>query len=313
MMRRLPAKAAQTAIVLVLASFVVFAIGALLPGDPTITVLGENAPADQRAALRETMGLDDPLVLRYLRWASGALTGDLGMSLRSGEPVAQMLAERLPVTLQLATLSMLLALVIGLPLGILAALRRGTATDLGLAIVGLTGLALPYFWLGILLILVFSVQLRWLPPSGHVDFFADPLANIRLMILPTITIGTAMAALVLRQTRTAMLEALGQDYVRSARAKGLTEWRVVLKHALRNALNPVVTVTGLQFGALMGGAVVTETIFAIPGIGRMVVEGVFNRDLVVVQGAILTIVLSVVVINLLTDAVYARLDPRIRM
>jgi len=312
-MRRLPAKIAQTAVVLVLSSFLVFAIGALLPGDPTVTVLGENAPADQRAALRETMGLDDPLVLRYLRWAGAALTGDLGTSLRSGEPVAQILAERLPVTLQLATMSMLLALAIGLPLGILAALRRGTATDLVLALVGLTGLALPYFWLGILLILVFSVQLRWLPPSGHADFFADPLANLRLMVLPTITIGTAMAALVLRQTRTAMLEALGQDYVRSARAKGLTEWRVVLKHALRNALNPVVTVTGLQFGALMGGAVVTETIFAIPGIGRMVVEGVFNRDLVVVQGAILTIVLSVVVINLLTDAVYARLDPRIRV
>lgn len=312
-MKRLGGKAIQLGTVLVLSSFIVFAIGALLPGDPTITILGENATVQQREQLRETLGLDDPLPLRYLRWAGEALGGDLGTSLRTQEPVAAILAERVPVTLQLTFLSIVLAVFAGIPLGVVAARWRGGAVDLGVGILGLSSLAVPYFWLGILLILFFSIRLGWIPPSGHVPFFEDPLQNLRLMILPVLTVGTAMAALVMRQTRTAMLEALSQDYVRTARAKGQSETLTVLRHALRNALNPIVTVVGLQFGTLMGGAVVTETIFSIPGLGRLVVDGIFNRDLAVVQGAILTIVLCVVAINLLTDLLYAWLDPRVKL
>jgi peptide/nickel transport system permease protein len=312
-MKRLSNKAIQLATVLLLSSFIVFAIGALLPGDPTVTVLGENATTQQREQLRETLGLDDPLPLRYARWIAGAVQGDLGVSLRTQEPVVMILLERVPITLQLTFLSIFLAIVVGIPMGVIAAKWRGRGVDLGISIVGLSSLAVPYFWLGILLILLFSIQLGWLPPSGHVPFFDDPLQNLRLMILPVLTVGTAMAALVMRQTRTAMLEALSQDYVRTARAKGQSETVTVLRHALRNALNPIVTVVGLQFGALMGGAVVTETIFSIPGLGRLVVDGIFNRDLAVVQGAILTIVLCVVVINLLTDLLYAWLDPRVKL
>lgn len=312
-MKRLSNKAIQLATVLLLSSFIVFAISALLPGDPTVTVLGENATTQQREQLRETLGLDDPLPLRYARWIAGAVQGDLGVSLRTQEPVVMILLERVPITLQLTFLSIFLAIVVGIPMGVIAAKWRGRGVDLGISIVGLSSLAVPYFWLGILLILLFSIQLGWLPPSGHVPFFDDPLQNLRLMILPVLTVGTAMAALVMRQTRTAMLEALSQDYVRTARAKGQSETVTVLRHALRNALNPIVTVVGLQFGALMGGAVVTETIFSIPGLGRLVVDGIFNRDLAVVQGAILTIVLCVVVINLLTDLLYAWLDPRVKL
>lgn len=312
-MKRLSNKAIQLATVLLLSSFIVFAIGALLPGDPTVTVLGENATTQQREQLRETLGLDDPLALRYARWIAGAVQGDLGVSLRTQEPVVMILLERVPITLQLTFLSIFLAIVVGIPMGVIAANWRGRGVDLGISIVGLSSLAVPYFWLGILLILLFSIQLGWLPPSGHVSFFDDPLQNLRLMILPVLTVGTAMAALVMRQTRTAMLEALSQDYVRTARAKGQSETVTVLRHALRNALNPIVTVVGLQFGALMGGAVVTETIFSIPGLGRLVVDGIFNRDLAVVQGAILTIVFCVVVINLLTDLLYAWLDPRVKL
>ncbi|MEM1363341.1 MAG: ABC transporter permease [Pseudomonadota bacterium] len=313
MMRSVRSKAAQLLTVLVLSSFIVFAIGALLPGDPTIAVLGDTATPEQRAQLRESLGLNDPLIVRYLTWAADALRGDLGTSLRSQEPVLQILADRVPITLQLTFLSILLAVVVGIPMGVAAAKWRGGTADLVISVVGLSSLAVPYFWLGILLILLFSIQLGWVPPSGHVPFFEDPLQNLKLMLLPTITVGTAMAALVMRQARTAMLEALSQDYVRTARAKGQSEFITTMRHALRNALNPIVTVVGLQFGTLMGGAVVTETIFSIPGLGRLVIDGIFNRDLAVVQGAILTIVLCVVVINLLTDLVYAWLDPRVKV
>ncbi|MCR9196435.1 MAG: ABC transporter permease [Hyphomonas sp.] len=312
-MRRFAGKLTELVTVLLISSFIVFAIGALLPGDPTVTVLGENATVQQREQLRDELGLDDPLLVRYIRWATDAVRGDLGTSLRTQEPVATIITDRLPVTLQLTFMSIVLAIVVGLPLGVVAAKWHGGSVDLGISVIGLSSLAVPYFWLGILLILLFSLQLGWLPPSGHEPFFQSPAENLRLMILPVITIGTAMAALVMRQTRTAMLEAMSQDYVRTARAKGQSETGTVLRHALRNALNPVVTVVGLQFGSLMGGAVVTETIFSIPGLGRLVVDGIFNRDLAVVQGAILTIVVCVVVINLLTDLLYERLDPRVKL
>ena len=313
MVRRILLRLTQLASVLIVTSMVIFAMTQLLPGDPTVTVLDENATAAQRETLRDAMGLNDPVALRYVRWAGRALSGDLGASIRTREPIAGMLLARFPVTLELTFLAILLSVVIGIPAGIVAAKFRGTWIDLGTGVVTMSGMAIPYFWLGVLLIMVFAVNLRWVPPSGYVPFGADPLRNLQLMVLPTVTVGTSMAALVMRQTRTAMLEALGQDYVRTARAKGLSEARVVLKHTLRNALNPVVTVIGLQFGALMGGAVVTETISSMPGLGRMVVDGIFNRDLAVVQGAIIAIVLSVTLVNLATDLLYTVLDRRVTL
>lgn len=299
--------------VLFVSSIVVFALTDLLPGDPTVTALGENATPAQREQLRTQLGLDDPAPIRYLRWASSVAVGDLGTSLRTREPVAEMLATRLPVTVQLALMSMALAVAIGVPAGVAAAVRRNTTLDLLVSVAALAGMAIPFFWAGLLLIRVFSVWLGWLPPSGYVPFALDPIANLKLMILPTVTVGTAMAGLVMRQTRSAMLQVLGQDFVRTARAKGLTENEVVVRHALRNALVPVATVVGLQAGALIGGAVVTETIFSLPGLGTMIVDGIFQRDFAVVQGALLVVVVGVLAVNLLTDLSYALLDRRVRV
>jgi peptide/nickel transport system permease protein len=224
-----------------------------------------------------------------------------------------MLAARMPVTLQLTLGAILLAVVVGVPLGILAALRRNSWLDMLCSAIAMSGVALPYFWTGMLLIILFSLVLRWLPPSGYVPLLQDPVGNLKLMILPTLTVGAAMSALVMRQTRTAMLQVLSQDFIRTARAKGVSEARVVLRHALRNALIPVITVIGLQTGALVGGAVVTETVFGMPGLGRMVVEGIFERDFAAVQGAILVIVAGVLAVNLATDLCYAALDRRIKL
>lgn len=259
----------QLAPMLLIMSIVIFGLAKMLPGDPTVTVLGEAATLQQREQLREELGFNDPVALQYARWLGRALTGDLGVSLRSRQPVGEMLAARIPVTLELTGLSILLALVIGIPMGVLAARWRGTWIDIAASTVAMSGMAIPFFWLGVLLIMLFSVRLGWLPPSGYVPFTDDPAQNLKLMILPSLTVGTAMAALVTRQTRTAMLQVMSQDYVRTARAKGLPEHLVVIRHGLRDALNPVVTVVGLQTGALLGGAVVTETVFSMPGLGRM--------------------------------------------
>ena len=299
--------------VLLVMSVAVFTLTDLLPGDPTVTVLGENASPAQREQLRREMGLDQPAPLRFVQWMGRTLSGDLGRSLRTREPVLEMLAARLPVTVQLMLLSMLLAVAIGVPAGVLAAVRRNTPLDLMVSVLALAGMALPFFWSGILLIRLFAVQLGWLPPSGYVPFWTDPLANLERMILPSVTVGAAMAGLVMRQTRSAMLGALGADFVRTARAKGVPEGQVILRHALRSALLPVVTVIGLQSGALVGGAVVTETVFSLPGLGTMIVDGIFQRDFAVIQGALLTVVLAVVVVNLLTDLAYAALDRRVRL
>lgn len=299
--------------VLLITSSLVFSILLLLPGDPTYALLGENATPEQREAMREKMGFDQPIPVQYVRWLGSTLSGDFGRSLRTQEPVADMLATRVPVTLQLTVMSIVLSVLIGMPAGIVAALGRNTWIDVAASVVALGGMALPYFWAGILLIMLFSLQLGWLPPSGYVPLTVDPVQNLKLMILPTLTIGTAMAALVMRQTRTSMLQVLSEDYVRTARAKGAGEPRVVIRHALRNALIPVVTVVGLQTGALVSGAVVTETIFSLPGLGRMVVEGIFERDLAPVQAGILVIVVGVLLINLVTDLAYAGLDRRIKL
>jgi len=301
----------QLVVVLFVTSIAIFSMTALLPGDPTVTILGESSTMEQRQALRETMRLDDPLPTRYIAWLGSALQGDLGRSIRTQEPVTQMLVNRIPVTLELTFLSLALAMAIGVPMGIVAARWRGTNIDLAMGVLAMSSMAMPFFWLGTMLIMLFAVHLRWLPPSGFHPFLSDPLTNLKLMVLPVLTVGTSMAAIIMRQTRSSMLEVISQDYIRTARAKGLPEHQVVLSHALRNAMNPVVTVAGLQFGALMGGAVVTETIFSLPGLGRMIVSGIFDRDFPAVQGAMLAIVLGVTLVNLATDLIYVALDKRL--
>lgn len=290
---------------------IVFTLTNLLPGDPTVTILGEQASPEQRAAVRVEYGLDQPAPVRYVTWISRVAQGDFGRSLRSREDVGQMLAARIPVTLQLGFLSIMIAVAIGVPAGILAARFRGGAIDVVASLVAMSSVAVPYFWMGVLLIMLFSLKLGWLPPSGHARFLDDPAQNLRLMVMPSLTIGTAFAALVMRQTRASMLQVLSMDYVRTARAKGLSERLVLIRHALRNALIPIVTVIGLQTGALLGGAVVTETVFALPGLGRMLVDGIFQRDFPVIQGAILFIVIAVFVVNLVTDMLYRAFDPRV--
>jgi peptide/nickel transport system permease protein len=297
--------------VILIMSMVIFAIAVLLPGDPTVTILGEEAAPDQRERVREEYGLNDPIPVRYARWLSRVLQGDLGRSFRTREPVLSMLEARIPVTIELTFLSMLVSVLIGVSAGMAAAKWHHTWVDIVASIISMVGVAIPFFWLGILLILLFSLRLGWLPPSGYVPLTEDVLENLRLMLMPTLTVGLAMSAIVMRQTRASMLEVLSADYIRTARGKGLREWTVVYRHALRNALIPIVTVVGLQTGALLGGAIVTETVFSLPGLGRMLVNGIFRRDFPVVQGAILFIVLSVLLVNLVTDLIYAFLDPQI--
>ena len=299
--------------VIFLVTVAIFSITLLLPGDVTYTILGEEATQEQRAQVIEEYGLNDPIVVQYVRWLGHAISGDLGRSFRTHQKVLEMMLERFPATLELTFFSMLIAVIIGVPAGIIAATKRNSIWDLIATFISMFGVALPFFWLGILLIMLFSLKLRWLPPSGHVSFSDNPVENLKLMILPSLTVGAAMSAVVMRQTRGAMLNVLNQNYIETARAKGLSERVVNSKHALKNAIIPVVTVIGLQVGALMGGAVVTETVFSISGVGRMVVQGIFNRDYPVVQGGILLIVMCVLLINVLVDILYAVLDPRIKL
>lgn len=298
---------------ILIVSMIVFSMTLALPGDATTAILGEDATLEQRERLRQELGLDKPAIVQYGIWLSNLAQGDLGTSLKTGQPVAEILALRVPVTLELTILSMLLAVAVGVPLGVLAAVNRGSFTDLGIGFVAVSSLAIPYFWAGMLLIMLFSINLRWLPPSGYIPLFEDPLANLRGMVLPAITVGTAMAAFVMRQTRAAMIQVLSQDYIRTARAKGVSNRDVILHHALRNCLIPVTTVVGLQVGTLIGGAVITETIFSLPGLGRLIVDGIFARDFPVVQGAILIVVFFVLIVNLVTDLIYTALDPRVKV
>lgn len=295
----------------VIASLVIFSLTLLLPGDPTIAILGEEASIAEREALRRELGLDRPIYVQYLNWIGSILSGDFGTSLRTKEPVLDMLLQRGPVTMQLTVLAIFLSVVLGVPLGVVAAVKQNTLFDLIAGTAAVTSLAIPYFWAGILLIMAFSVGLSWLPAGGFIPITQNIWGNLLTMILPALSVGTAMAALVMRQTRGSLIECMSQDYIRTARAKGASEARVVLLHGLRNALVPVATVIGLQASVMIGGAVVTETIFSLPGLGRMIVDGVFWRDFTVVQGAILFVVLMVVLINLLTDIICIMLDPRI--
>ncbi len=290
-------------VVLGVVTFVFFIIH-LIPGDPVDLMLGETAREAERAALTHHLGLDKPLSEQYLRFLGGLLSGDMGNSLRSGEPVAKIIARRLPATIQLGAAAMILALLIALPAGVISATRQYSAWDHGSMFLALFGVSMPNFWLGPILIIIFSLQLGWLPVSGKGGFLH--------LILPAVTLGTALAAILTRMTRSNLLETLGEEYVRTARAKGLKERAVIWKHALGNALIPLITVLGLQVGVLISGSIITETIFAWPGVGRLTVEAIWMRDYPVVQGAVLVIALGYVLVNLAVDVLYAAVDPRIR-
>ncbi len=297
---------------ILLISIFVFALQHLLPGDPLLVLAGEERDPEVLEFLREKYRLNDPIPVQYLAWAGNALQGDLGMSLRTNQPVTELIAQKLPVTLQLATMSLIFALVIGIPTGILSAYRKGTVTDYVANVVALSGLSIPNFWLGIMLILLVSVKWQLLPASGYVPPGEDLWLSIKTMLMPAFVLGTALAATLMRHTRSAMLGVLTSDYVRTARAKGLPERTVVLKHALRNALTPIVTLTALLFGELIAGAVLTEQIFTIPGFGKLVVDAVFNRDYAVVQGIVLVTALGFIAMNLAADMAYFLLNPRLR-
>jgi peptide/nickel transport system permease protein len=284
---------------------VVFLLIHLIPGDPVEIMLGESAAAADRVALRASLGLDQPLAVQFLNYLGGLLQLDLGTSIHLRRPVIDLLLERLPATGLLAAVSLLVALLLALPLGILAAVRRDTPWDSGAMGFSMLGVSIPNFWLGPLLILVFSLWLGWFPVSGR-----NGAASV---VLPALTLGTGLAAVLSRMVRSSMLEVLGEDYIRTARAKGLSDRRVVLHHALRNALLPVITLLGLQLGALLAGAVITETVFSWPGIGLLTIEAIQSRDYPVVQACVLLISLCYVCVNLLTDLAYAQVDPRIRL
>lgn len=283
---------------------VVFLLIHLVPGDPIVTMLGEGAASADIEAARKAYGLDVPMGQQYVNYWKGVLTGDLGKSLRLNQPVAKLIVERYPATLQLTLAALAVALLISIPAGVRSARRRNKWDDRAIGFVSLLGLSFPNFALGPIMILIFAIALGWLPVSGYGSF-----ANL---VLPAITLGGALAAILTRMVRTSMLEELSQDYIRTARAKGLPESTVVYKHALRNALVPVLTVVGLQFGALLAGAIVTETIFSWPGIGRLTVQAINNRDYYLVQGCILAIGLTYVAVNFVTDLLYSIANPRIR-
>ncbi len=274
-----------------------------LSGDPVLLMLPPDASKEEVETLREQLGFNDPLVVQYLRFAGPALRGDLGVSLVHRVPALELILERLPASLELAGAAMLFALAVAVPLGILAAVRRGSLLDLGSMLAALFGLSMPHFWLGIMLVLLFSVHLGWFPTSGRGSFAQ--------LVLPALALGLSLLAMFARLTRSVMLEVLGQDYVRTARAKGLRERLVIGKHALKNALIPLVTVAGMQFGFLIGGTVIIETVFAWPGVGRLVVQAIFSRDYPLVQAAVLVLAVLFVLINLLVDLLYVLLDPQI--
>jgi peptide/nickel transport system permease protein len=300
-------------IVVFLASVVVFAGTRALPGDPALVLAGEDRSPQALADIRAKYGLDDPVPVQYVNWLGHALQGDFGESRRSGIAVGETIMDRIPITLELSFLSIVVALILGIPAGVIAAVKRGSAADYGAGSLALVGLSIPHFWLGLLLILLFAVQLQVLPASGYVPFLEDPVENLRRMMLPALVLGTGVSAIVMRQMRSAMLDSLGADYVRTARAKGLSERQVIVGHAMRNSLLTVVTVVGLQLGALISGAVITEQIFVIPGFGRLTIEAVNQRDYALIQGVVFVAAAGYVIINLLVDTLYSVLNPRIRV
>lgn len=297
---------------LFLVTLMVFSLQKLLPGDPITAMAGEERDPAVIAQLREQYHLNDPIPSQYFHWVGNALRGDFGTSLRTQEPVLQLIASKLPVTLELSLLAMIVALIIGITIGVLAAVNKGTWIDNGTNFLALSGISIPHFWLGVLLIMLFSVKLHWLPASGYVPFSEDPLQNLKTMLLPAAVLGTGLSATLMRHTRAAMIAVLKADYIRTARAKGLLPKKVIMKHALRNALVPIITLTTLLFGELLGGAVLSEQVFTIPGFGKMIVDSVFNRDYAVVQGVVMVVAVGFLLMNLLADVLYVLVNPRMR-
>ncbi|MBX8812546.1 ABC transporter permease (plasmid) [Pseudochrobactrum algeriensis] len=297
---------------LFLVSVIVFGMQKLLPGDPILALAGEDRDPQTIAYLQEKYRLNDPVITQYVSWLGRIMTGDFGVSIRTEKPVLELILQKLPVTLQLAAFAMIVALLIGVPAGIISAVRKGTLTDYSINIAALSGLSIPNFWLGILLILFVSVQWQLLPSSGYTSPFENLGQNIRTMIMPAFVLGTGLAGVLMRHTRSAMLGVLRSDYVRTARAKGLNEKTVILRHALRNALVPIITLTTLLFGELLAGAVLTEQIFTIPGFGKLIVDAVFTRDYAVVQGVVLCTAVGFILMNLLADILYIIVNPRLR-
>jgi peptide/nickel transport system permease protein len=299
--------------VLLIVSMIAFALLYVLPGDPAVAILGESAGNQQTyLALRRDLGLDQPLYVQYFNWLGRVLQGDFGQSIRTHESVSSVLLQRVPISLYVGSAGLVVGLALGLSVAVASALKPGSRIDSLGTFLAMGGVAIPSFWQALLLVYVFAVLLRWVPPSGFTSPWVDPLLSVRMLILPAIVLGTHSAAVIMRQGRSALMEVLEQDYITTARSKGLGDSSVVAGHALKNAMIPIVTVVGLQVGSLVSGAAITETVFAIPGVGRAAVDAIFFRDYPVLQGAVLVLTLAVLIANLLTDVAYAYLDPRIR-
>lgn len=297
---------------LIIVSILIFGLQHLLPGDPATIMAGEERDPEVIAQIRAHYRLDQPIPVQYFAWVKGVLVGDLGESMRLKQPVSELVAQKLPVTLQLAAMAMIIAILIGVPAGIISAVKKDSWLDYAVNVISLWGISTPNFWLGIMMIFLFSVHLGWLPASGYVSPFTDPWMSFKTTIMPAFVLGNAIAGVLMRHTRAAMLQALGSDYVRTARAKGLFEPRIILHHAMRNALTPVITLGALEFGTLLSGAVLTEQIFTIPGFGKLIVDAVFNRDYAVVQGVVLVTSATYILLNLLADIGYILVNPRLR-
>jgi peptide/nickel transport system permease protein len=300
--------------VLVIVSIISFLLLYVLPGDPAVALLGEQSgdPATYEN-LREELGLNDPIYVQYIKWVDRLFHGDMGTSIRTGEPVSSVLLSRAPISIYVGLAGMVVGVLVGIPAAVFSALRPGSKIDSIATVLGLAGVALPSFWFALLLIYAFGVKLRWLPPSGYTPFRDDAWLSIKMVIMPALVLGSSSAAIIMRQARSALLEVLQQDYITTAYSKGFSERRVVISHAARNALIPVLTILGLQIGNLVSGSAIVETVFAIPGVGRAAVDSIFFRDYPVLQGAILMLTLAVLIANLLTDVAYGIVDPRIRI
>ncbi|HVX78583.1 MAG TPA: ABC transporter permease [Bradyrhizobium sp.] len=312
MLNFLAKRIAQLIPTLFFVSVLIFSLQHLLPGDPALVMAGEERDPAVIEQIRQQYRLDRPIPVQYFYWVKGVLSGDFGESLRNKEPVLNLIAEKLPVTLQLASMAILIAFLIGIPAGIVSAVKKDTAWDYGANLFALWGISTPNFWLGIMLIFLFSIELGWLPASGYVPPSEDWRASLASTVMPAFVLGNAIAAILMRHTRGAMLQVLDSDYIRTARAKGLSETTVILRHALRNALTPVITLGALELGTLLSGAVLTEQIFSIPGFGKLIVDAVFNRDYAVVQGVVLVTATVYITLNLIADLAYMLVNPRLR-
>jgi peptide/nickel transport system permease protein len=297
---------------LLFVSILVFSLQQLLPGDPALALSGDDHDPEVIAQIRQKYGFDQPLPVQYATWLWNVLRGDLGMSYRTHLTVLELIASKLPVTIELATFAMLIALVLGIPAGVYAATRQGTASGLSVNLAALSGISVPHFWLGIMMILLFSVYLGWLPSSGYVPPWVDLKRNLMSLIMPAFVLGTGVAGVIMRHTQSAMIEVLGSDYIRTARSNGLTERRIISKHALRNALIPVITLSTIEFGKLLSGAILTEQIFSIPGFGKLIVDAVFNREYAVVQGVVLVAATLYILLSFIADLLYYLVNPRMR-